>query len=68
MEVNVTAAKARLSLLISAAERGEDVIITKRGVAAVRLVPVVPSRPLRLGLLQGLVTAESIPEFCSSHE
>lgn len=68
MELNVTAAKARLSALISAAERGEDVIITKRGVAAVRLVPVILSRPVRLGLLQGLVTVESIPEFCSSHE
>jgi len=36
--VSVAEAKARLSELIAAAEAGEDVIITKRGKAVVRLI------------------------------
>jgi prevent-host-death family protein len=40
MEVNVHHAKTNLSTLIAAAENGEDVIIARNGVAAVRLVPV----------------------------
>lgn len=40
MNVGVLEAKNRLSELIEAVERGEEVLITKRGRPAVRLVPV----------------------------
>ncbi len=42
MEVNVHHAKTHLSTLIAAAEKGEEVIIARNGVAAVKLVAVQP--------------------------
>ncbi|MEW6280151.1 MAG: type II toxin-antitoxin system prevent-host-death family antitoxin [Candidatus Eremiobacterota bacterium] len=39
---NLTRAKATLSSLVNAALQGEDVIICKDGLPAVRLVPVRP--------------------------
>jgi prevent-host-death family protein len=38
MQVNMHDAKTRLSELVAAAERGEEVIIARGGAAAVRLV------------------------------
>ena len=38
MEIAISAAKPRLSALIAAAERGERVVITRRGEPAVELV------------------------------
>ena len=38
MELAISAAKSRLSELVARAERGERVVITKRGVPAVELV------------------------------
>lgn len=38
-EVGVYDAKARLSELLDRVERGEEVVITRRGVAVARLVP-----------------------------
>lgn len=47
-------AKTRLSALVAAAERGEEVIIARNGEPAVRLVSAaVQHRPVRLGLLKG---------------
>ena len=40
MELAVSAAKSRLSELIAAAQRGERVVITKRGEPAVELIAV----------------------------
>ena len=42
--VNVAEAKARLSELMSRAEAGEDIRITRRGRPAVRLVPDQPRK------------------------
>ena len=42
MEVSVTEAKAQLSDLVRRAESGQDVILTRHGHPAVRLVPVTP--------------------------
>ena len=42
--VNVGEAKAQLSRLIAQAEAGEDVVIARDGVPAVRIVPV--ERPI----------------------
>jgi prevent-host-death family protein len=39
--VNILDARNNLSRLISAAMRGEDVIISKRGTPLVRIVPIV---------------------------
>lgn len=42
MEVSVSDAKAQLTELVRRAEAGDDVILTRHGHAAVRLVPVKP--------------------------
>ena len=69
MQVNMHEAKTRLSELVSAAERGEEVIVARDGKPAVRLVPVIEvHRPVRLGALAGQITLspdfdERLPEF-----
>lgn len=62
MQMNVADAKARLSELIAAAERGEEVIIARAGQPVVRLVPA-QARRLRLGALVGSVAAQNLPDF-----
>jgi prevent-host-death family protein len=47
IHVNIGAAKTRLSELLAAAKRGEEVIITRAGSPEVRLVPVDPDQHLR---------------------
>ena len=42
--VAITEAKTRLSALIQAVERGEEVVITNRNRPVARLVPVTPPR------------------------
>jgi prevent-host-death family protein len=41
MRVSVTAAKAQLTELVRRAEAGEDVVLTRHRLPAVRLVPVM---------------------------
>jgi prevent-host-death family protein len=49
-------AKTRLSELVAAAERGEEVLIARNGKPAVRLVAVVEKHPpVRLGVLAGQI-------------
>ena len=57
MELAVSAAKPRLSELIAAAQRGERVVITKRGEPAVELV-ACPKRKRRGGLDLEKLTAD----------
>jgi prevent-host-death family protein len=52
MQVSVTYAKARLTDLVRRAEEGDEVILTRHGHAAVRLVPV-KTRPSHLALKFG---------------
>lgn len=60
MQMNVSEAKAKLSELVAAAERGEEVIIARGGQPAVRLVSV--HRPaVRIGIGDGLVSR--VPDF-----
>jgi prevent-host-death family protein len=40
MEVSVTAAKAQLTELVRRAEAGDEIVLTRHGHPAVRLVPV----------------------------
>ena len=62
MQMNVAEAKAKLSELVAAAERGEEVVIARGGRPAVRLVPA-EHRGVRLGLLEGIVDPNTVPDF-----
>jgi prevent-host-death family protein len=62
MQVNMHEAKTTLSELVAAAERGEEVVIARNGVAAARLVAITAEHaPVRLGVLAGEV--ELGPDF-----
>jgi prevent-host-death family protein len=69
MQVNMHEAKSRLSELVSAAERGEDVVIARNGAPAARLVAITAEHaPVRLGVLQGEIELgsdfdEPLPDF-----
>lgn len=52
--VSMTEAKADLSKLISRAERGEEVIVTRRGKPVARITPLSGPTPIRFGDLAGL--------------
>ena len=60
MLVNVHHAKSQLSKLIAAAEGGEEVVIARHGVPAVRLVPI-PKAGFRFDTLKHL--AAEVPDF-----
>jgi prevent-host-death family protein len=69
MVINMHDAKTKLSELVAAAERGEDVVIARNGTPAVRLVPIKAEfAPVRLGVLAGEIELgadfdEPLPEF-----
>jgi prevent-host-death family protein len=69
MQVNMHEAKTRLSELVAAAERGEQVLIARNGRPAVRLVAATQEHfPVRLGVLAGQIELgddfdEPLPEF-----
>ena len=44
MQVSVTYAKAQLTDLVRRAEAGDEIVLTRHGHPAVRLVPVAPVR------------------------
>ncbi len=54
MQVSVTEAKAQLTELVRRAEAGDEVILTRHGHAAVRLVPVnqAPDKRSRRALME----------------
>lgn len=59
MHVSVTEAKGQLTELVRRAEAGDEVILTRHGHAAVKLVPVkaVPDRKSRRALLEAVRTS-----------
>ena len=62
MQVNMHDAKTKLSELVAAAERGEEIVIARNGTPAVRLVAITAEHPpVRLGLLEGEI--ELGPDF-----
>jgi prevent-host-death family protein len=69
MMVNMHDAKTKLSELVAAAERGEEVVIARNGTPAARLVAIATEyAPVRLGALQGEIELgadfdEPLPEF-----
>ncbi len=56
MQVSVTDAKGQLTELVRRAEAGDEIILTRHGHAAVRLVPIkaVPDRKGRRALLEAM--------------
>ncbi len=56
MQISVSDAKGQLTELVRRAEAGDEVILTRHGHAAVRLVPVTPAvdRRQRRALLKSL--------------
>lgn len=63
MQVNILEAKNRLSLLIKAAQAGEDVVITNRGEPMVRLVPT--RAPSGASVVPG--SAKAILDWLANH-
>ena len=61
MQMNVAEAKAKLSELIAAVERGEDVVIARGGVPVVRLVPAAHRPAFCIGLADGALAR--CPDF-----
>lgn len=54
MQVNMLEAKTKLSKLVEAAERGEEVILARKGTPVARIVPV-QERKFPLGFLKGKI-------------
>lgn len=59
MQISVSEAKGQLTELVRRAEAGDEVILTRHGHAAVRLVPVKPvqDRVSRRALMESVRTA-----------
>ena len=62
MQMNIAEAKAKLSELIAAVERGEEVVLARGGHPVVRMVAAAPSRPsFRFGVAAGEV--DRVPDL-----
>ena len=59
--MNIAEAKAKLSALIEAAERGEEVIIARNGKPVARVNSVAPSRAIRFGILKDYGWTQDTP-------
>ena len=56
MNISIAEAKAKLSELVSRAEAGEEIVLTRHGKVAARLVPPARENLLpRIGALKGKV-------------
>ncbi len=58
IQFSVHEAKTNLSKLIASALEGEEVVIARGSVPAVRLVPVTPKGKRQPGVLKGLVAID----------
>ncbi|MDR3359581.1 MAG: type II toxin-antitoxin system prevent-host-death family antitoxin [Bifidobacteriaceae bacterium] len=58
IQVNVQEAKATLSKLLVQAERGEDVVVARRGTPVVRLTPIFQSGERDFDFLPGKTSDE----------
>jgi len=61
MKVSVQIVEAKLSELIDAALSGEEVVIDRDSLTAVKIVPIQKPKPVKFGLLEGKV--DEIPDF-----
>jgi prevent-host-death family protein len=69
MHISVTDAKAQLTELVRRAEAGDDVVLTRHGHPAVRLVPVKQalSRDARMALIEEIqASARPAPGPCAA--
>lgn len=59
MQISVSAAKAQLTELVRRAENGDEVILTRHGHPAVRLVPMTPKpdKATRRAILEEIVAS-----------
>ncbi|ESX81846.1 MULTISPECIES: type II toxin-antitoxin system prevent-host-death family antitoxin [unclassified Mesorhizobium] len=56
MNVSIAEAKAKLSELVSRAEAGEEIVLTRHGKVAARIVPPAVAESLpRIGALKGKI-------------
>ncbi len=63
-QVNVQDAKANLSRLLVAAERGEQVVIARHGHPVVKLTPIPQDEKRTLGFIPGEVSDEILRPLC----
>lgn len=61
MQMNISEAKAKLSELVAAVERGEEVLIARGGQPVVRLVPAQDRTAFRIGMADGALTV--LPDY-----
>jgi len=69
MEVSLTTAKAQLTELVRRAEAGDDIVLTRHGHPAVRLVPVKQKRDwkaIRAAIEQIQASAKPTPGPCAA--
>ncbi|CDX24853.1 Prevent-host-death family protein [Mesorhizobium sp. ORS 3324] len=55
MNISIAEAKAKLSELVSRAEAGEEIVLTRHGKVAARIVPPVADPLPRIGALKGKI-------------
>lgn len=65
MQMNIAEAKAKLSELVAAVERGENVVIARGGRPVARLVPASAKPGFRIGLADGTL---AVPDFLEPME
>ena len=75
MRISVTDAKGQLTELVRLAEAGDEVILTRHGHAAVRLVPIRPARDsksrralLEAARISGAAKAKAGPNAARSQD
>jgi len=71
MQVSVTNAKAKLTDLVRRAEAGDDVVLTRHGHPAVRLVavkapPIAGDRRAKINAIIEAASAKALPGPCAA--
>lgn len=64
--VSVAEAKSHLSEIIARVEAGEDVVITRRGVEVVRMIPIVPKKATRIDWAAIRAFTSTLPQGTTS--
>ena len=59
-QVSIAQAKAQFASLVSRAEAGETIVVTRNGRPVARLGPLPARRPIKYGDLRGTYVAEDL--------
>jgi prevent-host-death family protein len=59
-QISVAQAKARFAALVTRAEAGETIVVTRNGRPVARLGPLPDRRPIKYGDLRGIFLAEDL--------